>query len=258
MNGRDYGLALLALSLLVFVWELAAFLGTYNPELFPPPSKFYHGFVTMVEEGIWWRDMEVSMRRYGMGFVLGNCLGIFFGVLTGRNRTFASMTTPLFNYLRAIPAVALIPLSIVWFGIEDPGKVFIITWGCTFPVWLSTSVGTQEVEQEYVRAAQTFGAKGWRLYKEVFFPRALPYVLAGSRISIATGFFALAAAEMSGASEGIGYRIFHSYEFFQIDRMVSAIVTIGLLALLMDSVFMVCVRRLFPWGETAQNLGTST
>lgn len=229
------------------LWELAAYLELYNVVLFPPPSQIWTGFLEIFMDGTWWRDIKFSSMRYGGGFFLGNIIGIIFGVLTGRIAILNRLLGPILNYLRATPSVALVPAAIVWFGIGEVEKLFIVTWGCTFPVWINTHAGTSEVEREYIWAAQTLGATGWRLYLEVIAPRALPYIVAGSRVSVATGFFALAAAEMAGAYEGVGFRIFHSHEFFRTDIMLSAIMTIGLMALLSDTLFVRIVRIILPW-----------
>jgi ABC-type nitrate/sulfonate/bicarbonate transport system permease component len=153
----------------------------------------------------------------------------------------------LLNFLRSTPAVALIPLAIVWFGIGELEKIFVVIWGVTFPVWLNTHTGVLEVEKEYVWAAQSLGATGWRIYREVYMPRALPFIIAGARMGIATAFFALAAAEMAGAFGGVAFRIFHSHQMFRTDKMMVAILTIGLLGIVFDRLFVRIMRWIIPW-----------
>jgi ABC-type nitrate/sulfonate/bicarbonate transport system, permease component len=201
----------------------------------------------MIETGEWGRDLQYSLFRYMIGFILGNLLGILLGVLTGRIQVIRDSLGPLLNFLRSTPSVALIPLAIVWFGIGEPQKIFIVTWGVTFPVWLNTFSGVSEVESEYVWAAQSLGAKKWQIYREVYFFRALPFIIAGARMGIATGFFALAAAEMGGAFEGIAFRIFNSHQMFRTDKMMVAILTIGLLGITFDRLFVFLMRWLLPW-----------
>jgi len=134
-------------------------------------------------------------------------------------------------------------------------KDFVVTWGVTFPLWLNTHAGVSEVEREYVWAAQSLGASGWRLYSEIYIPRALPFVIAGTRMAIATGFFALAAAEMVGAFRGIAFRIFYSYQFFRTDKMMVAILTIGLLSIVSDRLFVYVMRWLLPWWKGEERVG---
>ena len=243
----SFVLGLLTLVGVFVLWELVCHIGVYNPHLFPPPSQIGRAFFQMVASGEWASDLRSSLVRYGIGFALGNLLGIALGVLTGRVQVIRDSLAPLLNFLRSTPSVALIPLAIVWFGIGDLQKVFIVTWGVTFPVWLNTHAGVSEVEREYVWAAQSLGAGGWQIYREVYVPRALPFIIAGARMGIATAFFALAAAEMAGAFSGVGFRIFHSHQMFRTDKMMVAILTIGLLGISCDRLFVRVMRWLLPW-----------
>ncbi len=237
---------LTALGLLT-LWQTLSNAGFYNTHLFPPPIQIGRAFRAMVVSREWLGDLQSSLFRFSIGFILGNAMGILLGMLTGRSQLFKATLGPLLNYLRSTPSVALIPLAIVWFGIGEMEKIFIVTWGVVFPVWLNTTAGFMEVEQEYVRAAHILGARGWRLYAHVYAPRALPYIVAGARMGIATGFFALAAAEMSGTSSGIGFRIFHSHQLFRTDMMMVAIMTIGLLGISIDRIFVSMLGRVLPW-----------
>ncbi|MBI5134795.1 ABC transporter permease [Candidatus Uhrbacteria bacterium] len=241
IRGGITGVVLLAL------WQAVSSAGLYNPHLFPAPTSIGRAFRAMVISREWLNDLQSSLVRFGIGFITGNAIGILLGLLTGRSQLFKATLGLLLNYLRSTPSVALIPLAIVWFGIGEMEKIFIVTWGVTFPVWLNTSSGFMEVEQEYVRAAQILGARGWRMYAHVYVPHVLPYIIAGARMGIATGFFALAAAEMSGTSSGIGFRIFYSHQLFRADSMMVAIMTIGLLGIIIDRIFVTVIGRIFPW-----------
>lgn len=229
------------------LWETISRVGFYNPLLFPPPSQIASTFSEMIKSGEWVSDLEASMSRYGAGFALGIVFGIVLGMVTGRVQFLRDSLSPLLNFLRSTPSVALIPLAIVWFGIGEAQKIFVVTWGVTFPLWLNTHAGVSEVEREYVWAAQSLGARPWRLYAEVYLPRALPFIIAGTRMGIATGFFALAAAEMAGAFGGVAFRIFYSYQVFRTDKMMVAILTIGFLGIISDRLFIYFVRWLLPW-----------
>jgi ABC-type nitrate/sulfonate/bicarbonate transport system permease component len=238
---------LLTIAGVLALWETVSRTGLYNPQLFPPPSQIAVTFLEMVKSGEWARDLGASLSRYGVGFLLGTGLGILLGVLTGRVQFLRDSFSPLLNFLRSTPSVALIPLAIVWFGIGESQKIFIVAWGVTFPLWLNTHAGVSEVEREYIWAAQSLGATDWRIYLEVYVPRALPFIIAGIRMGIATGFFGLAAAEMAGAFSGIAFRIFYSYQVFRTDKMMVAILTIGFLGIVCDRLFVRSMRFLLPW-----------
>jgi ABC-type nitrate/sulfonate/bicarbonate transport system permease component len=246
-------LGLLSFTILWILWEMVALFHLYNVILLPPPTMFWKGLVEIATDGTWLSDLKYSGGRYFAGLLLGNILGIILGALSGRVSIVRKLIAPVLNYFRAVPAVALIPAAIVWFGIGETEKIFIVTWGCTFPVWLNTFIGMSEVEREYIWAARALGTSNMRMYPEVYLPRSLPYILAGTRVSIATGFFALTAAEMAGAYNGIAFRIFQSHEFFRTDIMLVSILTIGLIALLCDHLFVLGVRKFMPWSKRNSN-----
>lgn len=229
------------------IWEAGVFVGLIDGKLISPPSDIAVALVKMVKSFEIIVDIGASFKRYVIGFILGNLAGVVLGVVTGRVATAHKVVSPILNYLRSTPSVALVPAAIVWFGIGDSAKIFIVIWACTFPVWLNTYSGSREVEKEYIWAAQTLGARGWRMYWEVYLPRALPYIIAGSRVSVSTGWFGLAAAEMAGTYKGLAYRIFHSHEFFQVPEMFVGILMIGAVALTCDTAFVALMRRLIPW-----------
>ena len=237
----------LSFAVLAALWELAAWQQWYSVELFPPPHSLGTALAEWTLSGELLGDLRASLVRYLTGLVLGSLIGVIIGLLTGRSRFLHDTVGSIFNFCRSTPSVALIPLAIVWLGIGESSKVFVIAWGTTFPVWISTHAGVAEVEHEYVWAAQTLGVYRWRMYYEVFLPRALPYIISGTRIAVATGFFALAAAEMAGAYEGVAFRVFQSHLMFRTDKMLVAILVIGCIGLVSDRTFVAVARWLVPW-----------
>lgn len=219
---------------LIAVWELLAVLNAYNIALLPPPSDAVKALAKLWENGTLQSDLAASASRYLPGFIIGSLVGIAVGVVSGISKYSNYAISPLFHYLRSIPPVALIPFTLVLFGIGDLGKICLIAWASMFPVWLSTYAGMKQVPKEYIQAAQIFGIKGFRRVIDVWLPCSLPYIVSGLRIGVATGIFALAAAEMFAASSGIGFRIVYSHQLFQTDAMVGMILLIGLIALLAD------------------------
>lgn len=254
LNWSNLIISISSFLFLLLLWEMISQIKLYNLYLFPPPSKIFSAFLQMAKSGEWLSDLFSSLFRYLTGFILGNLLGIILGFLTGRLPIIRYSLGPLLNFLRSTPSVALIPLAIVWFGIGDLEKIFIVAWGVTFPVWLNTYSGVTEVETEYIWAAQSLGANQFQIYYEIYFHRALPFIIAGSRMSVATGFFALAASEMSGAFSGIAFRIFHSHQMFQTDKMMVAILTIGLLGIISDRIFVWTMQWLLPWWNRDKNV----
>lgn len=240
-------LNLSSFAVLTALWEIAAWRQWYVVELFPPPHRLVVALTEGIASGELFADLKASLLRYSTGLVIGSLIGVATGLLTGRSKFLHDTVGPMLNFCRSTPSVALIPLAIVWLGIGEGSKIFVIAWGATFPVWISTHAGVAEVEREYLWAAQTLGVQPWRMYYEVLLPRALPYIVSGTRIAVATGFFALAAAEMAGAYEGIAFRVFQSHSMFRTDKMLVAIMVIGCIGLASDRSFVAVARRLVPW-----------
>lgn len=229
------------------IWELAAKLNFYNPVLLPPPSETFSALIRLSNSRILYSDLLDSALRYIPGYVIGCSLGILAGILSGISKHAGFAFSPLFHYLRSIPPVALIPFILVLFGIGDGGKIYLIAWACFFPAWLNTYSGMQQVPVEYLRAAKIFRANEIQRIIHVWIPSSIPYIMNGLRISIATGFFALVAAEMFAASSGVGFRIIYSHQLFKTDEMVGMILLLGLIALAADQLLVILRRVFVPW-----------
>ena len=238
---------------MLVAWEVSVRTGLQNKLLLPPPSRIALAWTEMIVSGEWFGDLGASGVRYLLGYSCGLALGIVMGLATARCDLVDDMLAPVLNFLRGTPSIALLPLAILWFGIGDGSKVFVVAWGVAFPIWLNAHAGIKEVDVRFDWAARSLGAEGWRLYTEIYLPGAVPFIIAGARMGIATAFFALAAAEMSGAFSGIAFRVFHSHQVFQTDKMMAAILTIGGLGLLADTAFVQLMRLLFPWWSYLQS-----
>jgi NitT/TauT family transport system permease protein len=241
--------SLLAVSILILLWQFGAPY-VLNTSLIPPPSQISIALVEMARTGELLSDISVSMRRVLIGFALGSVAGTFVGLLTGRIKFLTDTLGQIIQVLRPIPVIALVPLAIVWFGIGETSKYFLVFWGVFFPVWLNTHLGASSIEQRYIWAAQSLGAGRQQLFYSVIFPSSLPMIIAGMRTGIAIGFVCVVAAEMSGAFGGIGYRIYASHMVFRVDKMMAGIVVLGLLGAIADRCFAFVVGRVFPWLET--------
>lgn len=250
MKTRKYLIALSSFVVLAAGWELAAKMGLYNTFLLPPPSQTFAALLRLSSSGVLYSDLLESGARYIPGYVIGCSLGILAGLVSGTSKRASIAVNPLFHFLRSIPPVALVPFALVLFGIGDAGKIYLVAWACFFPVWLNTHSGIQQVPIEYLRAAKIFRMSELQRIINVWIPSSLPYIINGLRVSIATGFFALVAAEMFAASSGIGFRIIYSYQLFNTANMVAMILLLGLIALLADQ-GLAAMRRLFvPWEDS--------
>ena len=231
----NIGKLAVSLGFVFIIWQGVTGLGWVNTQLFPSPIQVGKALIKMYSDGIFLDDLSISLTRASVGFILGAVLGVISGLLTARVYTFRLLVYPFFNILRPIPAIALVPVAIVWFGIGEDSKYFVIAYTVFLAVWLSTHHGMELVPESYIRASRTLGAPKYREFIEVVVPAAAPYIFAGLRLGAALAFLSLVAAELTGASAGIGYRIDEARQYFLVDRMFVGLVELGILGALLDT-----------------------
>lgn len=236
-----------SLACVIAVWWAVAAAKFVNPELFPGPYAVWLAAVELHHEGLLYSDLKVSLGRAATGFVIGSVLGVVIGLLTARTRLFSVALNPLFTLLRPIPAIALVPLAIVWFGIGEGSKYMVISYTVFLAVWLNTHHGTSHVALTYIRASRSLGASRFREFFEVVLPAAAPHIVAGLRMGAALAFLSLVAAELTGASAGIGFRLQEARQFIRTDRMFVGLIELGILGALLDLAFVMLSRRLVHW-----------
>jgi len=232
---------------LVLLWEALARSGLFNINLFPPPSVVFLSTKELILNGYLIRDIGYSVMRALAGFGLGSFLGIGIGILTGRLKLFNRALMPLIQLLRPIPPIAFVALALVWFGLGEPSKIFLVTWGVFFPVWINTYLGVTKVDPTYLNAAKCLGAKESTIVREIVIPATLPLIIAGMRVGVAIAFLNLVAAEMAGAYVGLGFRVEFSHMIFRVDHMIVCIIFLGILGACSDKGFAWLVEKLFPW-----------
>lgn len=236
-----------SLPLLLLVWELVARSGVVNAQLFLPPSVVTVSMVEYAASGTLLIDLGWSISRVAVGYTVGAIAAIFIGVLTGGNKLVAAFFTPIFQMLRPIPPIAFVPIVIVWFGLTELGKWFLVCWGVFFTVWLSVHLGVQRVNETLIRAAQCLGASKHTMLFEVLLPGALPYIFVGLRTAIGVSFYTLVAAELAGAFAGIAYRLEVTQQNMQMGQMMAGLIILGLTSSLADRLFGLFSARVVHW-----------
>jgi len=160
---------------------------------------------------------------------------------------FNSLFSPLFHLLRPIPPIAFIPIVILWFGLSETGKFFLVFWGVFFTVWLSTHLGVQKVDNGMIRAALVLGTPPRKLLREVVFFGALPYIVVGLRTAVSISFYTLVAAELAGTFVGIVYRIEIAQQNLQTGQVMGGLVVLGAISFIADRAFAALSQRLVWW-----------
>ena len=217
-------------------WQLASSLGWLSTRVLPEPWAVLRAFATLAASGEMWQNVEVSTGRALSGFALGGGLALALGLLTGSVRWAETLFDSTLQMLRNVPPLALIPLVILWFGIDEAAKLFLVSLGVFFPVYLNTFHGIRNVDKGLIEMARSYGLRGWPLYRDVILPGALPQILVGVRFSLGLMWVVLIVAETISAQAGIGYMTMNAREFLQTDVVLVGILLYALLGKAADLV----------------------
>lgn len=238
-----------ALSLAGFflAWEAVTRAGLVHPFLLPPPREVLVEAWDLTTSGVIFRFAAVSLLRVLEGFAIGAGLAIPVGMIIGRIQTVADLCDPLLELARPIPALALIPLAIAWFGIGELSKVFLIAYAAFFPVVINVIAGFHAVDPIHLRAARSLRASELQVFRDVVLMSAFPHVVAGLRIGMGMAFLVLVAAELIASNAGLGYLIQEARLNFHTPRIFVGIIAIGLLGYALSKSLLELERRVVPW-----------
>jgi ABC-type nitrate/sulfonate/bicarbonate transport system permease component len=243
-TGKHRGLFLSTASLLIafIVWQLLSTF-VFNPFLIPPPVEVIRTAIPMLLSGEILADVSISMTRVLVGFVSGSLAGIALGVLLGRIRILHDLLDPIMELLRYLSPTAMIPIAVIWFGIGEMSKYFLIFWGTFFIVLINTTAGVWRAPITRQRAAECLGANSLQIFALVVIPSAVPYIVTGMRVAMASSFMSIIPAEILAADSGIGYLLQKSSMLLQTNRIFVALLTICILGFAVDRVFRFLVDR---------------
>lgn len=239
---RRVSCAFVSLSVVLLAWHFSV--GTlFNSALVPTPEATFAKAWAMILSGELFRHVGVSLGRVLVGYVSGCGIGILCGAIIGRYRLVADFVDPLIELIRPISPVALVPLAMLWFGIGESSKYFIIFYATIVVVLLNTAAGVSRTPVTRIRAARCLGATDYQLFRKVILPSAIPYILTGMRISLGYSFMGIVAAELIGAREGIGFLIMNSQMLMQTSQLFVGLLTLGVLGLIVDRIFRAILAR---------------
>ncbi|WP_434803341.1 aliphatic sulfonate ABC transporter permease SsuC [Paenacidovorax monticola] len=219
---------------LIVLWQLASSLGWLSTRVLPAPLEVVRAAWALAESGELWTHVKVSAVRALTGLAIGGGLGLLLGLLTGSLRIAETLLDSIVQMVRNIPALALIPLVILWFGIDESAKLFLISVSVFFPIYLNTFHGIRNVDPGLIEMGRTYGLTRWQLYRQVILPGALSSILVGLRFSLGLMWVILIVAETISAQAGIGYLTMNAREFLQTDVVLVGILLYALLGKLAD------------------------
>ena len=241
-NARTTVLAIASLLIAFVMWQLLSTF-VFNPFLIPPPLVVIETAVPMVLSGEIIADVWISLVRVFVGFTTGSLAAIVLGVLLGRIRLLHDLFDPIIELLRFLSPTAMIPIAVIWFGIGEMSKYFLIFWGTFFIVLINTVAGVWRAPIARQRAAECLGANQLQIFVLVVIPSAVPYIVTGMRVAMASSFMSIIPAEILAADSGIGYLLQKSSMLLQTNRIFVALLTICVLGFIADRLFRVLVDR---------------
>ncbi|CAH0346263.1 ABC transporter permease [Bacillus sp. CECT 9360] len=223
---------ILPIVLFFIVWELIGRanqeLNWFNPLFLPPPTLILMDGLALAQTGMITSSIISSTSRILVGFTLGCVIAVVMGVIMSRYTFVETWIAPIINLIGPIPALALLPLFIIWFGIGEFPKILLIAWSTFIPVLIYTLDGLKSVNSTLIRSALSLGANQKQIFTRVILPSAIPNILVGIEVSLGLSFSALVVSEMMGAENGLGYIIVDARNYFKISNMFVAIILIGL------------------------------
>ncbi|MCE5172173.1 aliphatic sulfonate ABC transporter permease SsuC [Paenibacillus profundus] len=233
--------------LLLAAWQAASAANMLSSQLLPAPSTVLHTLWTLTLSGELAHHMSVSLTRALVGFVIGGGIGFLFGVLSGSFDWFYRLFDTSIQMIRNIPHLALVPLVIIWLGIDEGAKIFLVALGVMFPIYVNTYHGIRSVDQGVVEMAKVYGLRSASLFRHVILPGALPSIFVGLRYALGVMWLTLIVAETIATDAGVGYLAMNAREFMQTDVIILSIVLYAAFGKAADVIAKLLERRALRW-----------
>lgn len=228
-------------------WQFMSWMGLIPERILPAPSQIIEAAIKLTATGELYSHMSISLSRALAGFLIGGLIGFLFGLFNGIFRLSDLFFDTSIQMLRNIPHLALIPLVILWFGIGETSKIFLVALGVLFPVYINTYHGIKSVDKKLIEMGKAYGLKGKELFFHVILPGAMSSVLVGIRFSLGVMWLTLIVAETISAQSGIGYMAMNAREFMQMDVILLSILIYAIFGKLSDVIARYCEAKLLKW-----------
>ena len=233
--------------LLLAAWQIGSRTGVISEDVLPAPLAVLKAAWSLTQSGELGHNIAISFRRAISGFVVGGGIAFALGLSNGVSRLSERLTDTTLQMVRNIPNLSLIPLVILWFGIEEEAKLFLTAFGVFFPVYINTFHGVRTVDAQLIEMGRSYGMTRWALFRRIVLPGALPSIFVGIRYALGIMWLTLIVSETIAADAGIGHMAMQAREFMQTDVVVLAILIYAALGKLADSLVRVGERRALAW-----------
>lgn len=233
--------------LVIILWEAVCHLNLVQVYNMPAPEVILKDAVEKISTGVLWKHISVSFIRVLEGFLIAMVSALALGILVGLSRGAERFTELTLQILKPIPPIAWIPLAILWFGIGESSKLYIIFYGAFFPILLNTVDGIHNIDSRYLELGRVYEVDRMQLIRKVILPGALPQILTGIRVGLGNAWVCVVAAEMIAATKGIGYMLSNGRSMSRADDVILAMLLIGIVGKLMDDVLKFISKKIMRW-----------
>jgi sulfonate transport system permease protein len=235
--------------ILLFIWEIASKAGWVAPNLLPAPSTVLGTINDLGKSGDLWKHIGITVYRVAVGFVIGVGVATVLGAVTGYSKIIHDLIDPLLQSLRSIPSLAWVPLFLLWMGIQETPRIALIAVGVFFPVYLSLMSGIRSVDRKLVEVGKIYRLTGLQLIQRVFLPATIPDYIVGLRSGLGLGWMFVVAAEMTGASQGLGYLLVDGQTTGRPELTIASIFLFAILGKISDSAIALVSGRFVHWRD---------
>jgi NitT/TauT family transport system permease protein len=244
---EDFLLGFIAIAGFLMFWEVAVAYRWVNPLFTSSPLRIFRSGYQAFADGSIYPDLSLSALEFVLGYGLAVIIGVPLGILMGWYRRLNAVLEPFVNALYATPRIALMPLVIIWFGVDLSSKVAIIFLSTVFPILVNTMTGVRTIDRDFVKVARSFGATDGQLFLTVALPSSVPNLLTGLRLGLGHALIGIVVGEMYGASAGIGYMMQMAGSTFQTDRVMVGIIIIAVAGMALTHILKLIEHRFEMW-----------
>ncbi len=231
------------------VWEMLVRANVIQSFLLPPPSAVFKEGLSMLQTGTLQADVLLSTTRVLIGFFLSAAFAIPFGLLLGQSSFLRTAFMPVISLIRPLPSMSWIPLSMIWLGIGENQKYAIVFMGSFTSILIYVIDAALKVEHDLILAAENMGANKKTILLHILLPGAMPYILSGLKVALAIAWTCIISAEMVGAHEGLGFRIWTAKDYNNTAQVLVGMAGISFTVLLIDRLFQIAEHKLTPWAK---------
>ncbi|HEY2024799.1 ABC transporter permease subunit [Paraburkholderia sp.] len=237
----------------LLLWESAARVGLIAPQVLPAPTSVLETAVDMAQNGELFIHLGVSLLRAAGGFVIGGALGIALGIVVGFSLLAQALLDRPIQMVRAIPFLAMLPLVIVWFGVGEFAKIFLVALAVLFPIYINTMLGIRQIDPKLMELARVIGLARTAIVRRIILPGAMPSILTGVRYALAHAWLALVIAETLATTRGIGFLAMDAREFLNTKVIVLTMIIYALVGVVADTLVRLLESRFLSWHANYSN-----